>query len=445
MRQHRYSGCMRNIRGRGLVVLGVHGVRAGRLVAPARARRLVEGLLSGQEAREHAIRGAGVLSEGARAAAALALQAGQGRPELGAHVEVRVQHVLAASVMAEEEVPERQAVELFELHALRAAEREAIIIEGAGRVRLLRQPYPLPPVGVEQILQVLEHRETRKGQDLHGGEEVQRDHRRQVRREVTHGQSGPDGRQRPSSLTRPSQPEEPCIRASDAPRGVEEEKGVDRAPPGDEVDVLQVGDAVVEREARRREEPPPEGRGQEQRQRRQGLGEDRKEGHWRQQCPRAPQREDLHLVGEWRGHAEGKMRALPAQEQSLEDGGLQRRPVPPRAATFQRGRDFRHARAAVCGSDDELHHPGGEARNARLQLMRLGSAPRALRPHGRGAEGEEDQGRGNEDCHVRADMRLAIELAKVQVVQNQRGAEKKRLGHCCGPEHGGGQRRHDQQ
>ena len=78
-----------------------------------------------------------------------------------------VQHLGSVAAVAEEQVVERELAELVHGDGVRAAERESVVLKGAGGARLGSEPHVLAQLTVEDVLRRPEHREARERQHLH--------------------------------------------------------------------------------------------------------------------------------------------------------------------------------------------------------------------------------------------------------------------------------------
>mmetsp|Transcript_16762 Transcript_16762/g.48994 ORF Transcript_16762/g.48994 Transcript_16762/m.48994 type:complete len:529 (+) Transcript_16762:135-1721(+) len=375
-----------------------------------------------QQAQEPA-GGLRVLGEGAGPGAPLGEHPPEEALQPAADLKVGIHDLFRVPAVAEEQVLEGELVELVGLHALRPTEGEAVVFERARGMRLAGEPEPFPEGRVEEVFCVLKHGEAGEGQHLHAREEVEDNHGHQVGYDVCQRQPGPDGRELEACAHGTHDPKQ-LRRSAWCRRWVEEEEGVDGAPPGDKVHVLQVRDAIVEGNTNGRERPRRQGGRQQERQRCKCLDGHGEEGEGRQQQPRPQVGEDLGLVRERRGHPKGKVCPFPAEQQRLEDRGLQRGAVPPGPPRPNRRCYLGDAGAAVCRGDHQLHEPGGQGARARLQHLRVVTAGRgAVR---RGERQEYERGR-HQDRDVGAHVCLAVELREVEVVEDKGKAKDGRL------------------
>mmetsp|Transcript_40703 Transcript_40703/g.86632 ORF Transcript_40703/g.86632 Transcript_40703/m.86632 type:complete len:240 (-) Transcript_40703:1013-1732(-) len=177
----------------------------GRRLVSGDPRGLVENRLRRLQEAQHAPCSLRVRCEGARAAG---LNLPEEVAQLGPHLEVGIKYLLISAAMAKEEVLEWQKIELLDLHTLRPAEGEAIILQSACGVWLVGKPKPLPSRRVEEVLQVFEHGKAREGQHFHFGEEVQGHHGGEVGNYVSHGQRSPPRREREGCLRSAQRSEE---------------------------------------------------------------------------------------------------------------------------------------------------------------------------------------------------------------------------------------------
>merc|ERR1740121_2574487 len=214
-----------------------------------RPRQRIEGLLRRPKVAVQTRGGIRILAPNSGTAATLGPDPVDALEKLALDLEIRVNESIRVAAIVELQVPEGQQLVLCGADVRwPIARAESVVVQGARGVWLLGKPHRLLDRRVEQVPQHIEHPEAGEGQGLDFGEELQRNagdglhenehqsHSGTHRCEAEGSPGGADG-------------SEECRIGPSHRSGVQHEEGVDGTPPRQEVNVLEVGNTVVQAQA----------------------------------------------------------------------------------------------------------------------------------------------------------------------------------------------------